>query len=316
MGANAYTSKIRFTNGASNTGYYTNFGYNSDGNKAYLQIADGATAATIMTWNYNGNVGIGTSSPTGILELSKVNSGGVGPILFLRNNAATATGNATQISFAGNSGGDATTPTAKIVATEASNAASTMTFFTYDGTTVAERMRITSGGSVLMGATSTFGSCFVGIAADLSPYNGVVIKNTNASLYGSYMAFYNASNVTAGYISQATSTTVLYVTSSDYRLKNNIKPIKNAIDRVLKIKPVTYNWKDTNDEVGEGFIAHELQEIVPLAVSGEKDAINEDGTIKAQGIDYAKLTPILVAAIQEQQIQIQNLQEQINILAK
>jgi hypothetical protein len=69
MGANAYTSKIRFSYGSSATSYYTNFGYNSDGNKAYLQIADGGAAATIMTWNYNGNVGIGNITPQAILHL-------------------------------------------------------------------------------------------------------------------------------------------------------------------------------------------------------------------------------------------------------
>ena len=76
MGANAYTSKIRFTNGVSNTGYYTNFGYNSNGNKAYLQIADGGAASNIMTWNYDGKVGIGTSSPNA--KLNVVNDDGVG----------------------------------------------------------------------------------------------------------------------------------------------------------------------------------------------------------------------------------------------
>ena len=77
MGANAYTSKIRFTNGVSNTSYYTNFGYNSDGNKIYLQIADGASASNIMTWNYNGNVGIGTTSATGKLMLYQPTAGNV-----------------------------------------------------------------------------------------------------------------------------------------------------------------------------------------------------------------------------------------------
>jgi len=166
-------------------------------------------------------------------------------------------------------------------------------------TTPTEVMRISKTGQLFINTTSQISSSYVGISSDNSVYNGLVIKNTNASLLGNYILFSNSSNTTAGYISQATSTTVLYVTSSDYRLKENVKPIQNAIDRILKINAVTYNWKDTDNEIGEGFIAHELQDIVPLAVSGQKDAINEDGSIKVQGIDYGKLTPLLVKAIQE-----------------
>jgi hypothetical protein len=169
--------------------------------------------------------------------------------------------------------------------------------FLVGGTTT--KMVLNSSGQLFLNTTSQISSGFISIAVDINTYNGQVIKNTNSGNSGTYMLFANSANVTAGYIQQTGATTVLYVATSDYRYKENIKPIQNAIDRILKIKPVTYNWKNTNNEVGEGFIAHELQEIVPLAVSGKKDDINEDGTIKAQGIDYAKLTPLLVKAIQE-----------------
>ena len=166
-------------------------------------------------------------------------------------------------------------------------------------------------GTVLIGAITNFSSCFVGIAADLSPYNGLVIKNTNSSNSGTFALFSNSAGATAGYIQHTGSTTISYVSSSDYRLKENVNPIQNAIDRVSKINAVTYTWKNTDNEQGEGFIAHELQDIVPLAVSGEKDAINEDGSIKVQGIDYGKLTPLLVKAIQEQQALITSLQDRL-----
>ena len=97
----------------------------------------------------NGNVGIGTTSPTGLLELSKASSGGLGPILFLRNNTATANNNAVQISMAANSGGDATSPTCKIVLTETSTAAASLSFYLYDGvSTLHERFKIGSDGIV------------------------------------------------------------------------------------------------------------------------------------------------------------------------
>jgi hypothetical protein len=92
--------------------------------------------------------------------------------------------------------------------------------------------------------------------------------------------------------------TTSYNTSSDYRLKENIAPMVGALDRVALLKPVTYSWK-LDGANGEGFIAHELAEIFPHAVFGNKDAVNEDGSIKSQGIDTSFLVATLVAAIQE-----------------
>jgi hypothetical protein len=100
-----------------------------------------------------------------------------------------------------------------------------------------------------------------------------------------------------GSISVSGSTTS-YNTSSDYRLKENVQPMVGALDRVALLKPVTYSWK-LDGANGEGFIAHELAEICPHAVFGEKDAVNEDGSIKSQGIDTSFLVATLVAAIQE-----------------
>jgi hypothetical protein len=71
-----------------------------------------------------------------------------------------------------------------------------------------------------------------------------------------------------------------------------------ALAKVAQLKPVTYTWKSTG-EADEGFIAHELQEVCPSAVSGEKDAVDSEGNIKAQGIDTSFLVATLTAAIQE-----------------
>jgi hypothetical protein len=97
-----------------------------------------------------------------------------------------------------------------------------------------------------------------------------------------------------------TSTTTAYNTSSDYRLKNTIAPMTGALAKVALLKPCTYKWKVDGSD-GEGFIAHELQAVCPDAVTGEKDAVNEDGSIKPQGIDTSFLVATLTAAIQEQQ---------------
>jgi hypothetical protein len=111
-----------------------------------------------------------------------------------------------------------------------------------------------------------------------------------------YVLFYrNGSQV--GAITNTLSATA-YVTSSDYRLKENIAPMTGALATVAQLKPVTYKWKATGEN-GQGFIAHELQALVPDCVSGEKDAVNKDGSIKAQGIDTSFLVATLTAAIQE-----------------
>jgi Chaperone of endosialidase len=168
----------------------------------------------------------------------------------------------------------------------------------------------TGGGSFPIYLNPLGGNVSIGIGSDLSYKLGIYSSNLNTigtclmqngtnNGGGYFIEFKSYAGSTAGYISQLTATTILYSTSSDYRLKENILPIQNAIDRILKIKPVTYKWKNTENEYGEGFIAHELQEFVPLAVAGNKDDVNKDGTIKTQGIDYGKLTPLLVKAIQE-----------------
>ena len=88
-----------------------------------------------------------------------------------------------------------------------------------------------------------------------------------------------------------------------------IAPMQNALNTVAKLKPVTYDWIDGGSS--QGFIAHELQEIVPEAVVGEKDAVNEDGSIKAQGIDTSFLVATLTAAIKELNAKVTVLEAQL-----
>jgi hypothetical protein len=120
--------------------------------------------------------------------------------------------------------------------------------------------------------------------------------NTTTAISGT-IALFRSNGVTVGTITQD-GTNTAYVTSSDYRLKESVAPLNGGLARVNALKPSIYNWK-SNGSSGEGFLAHELAEVVPAAVVGSKDAVNEDGTINPQGIDLSKIVPILVAAIQE-----------------
>ncbi len=99
-----------------------------------------------------------------------------------------------------------------------------------------------------------------------------------------------------------------YVTSSDYRLKENIVPISDSISRLNQLKPSRFNFIEEPGKVVDGFIAHEVQDIVPEAIVGEKDEVDKDGGIIPQGIDQAKLVPLLVAAIQELEARVKELE--------
>ena len=159
----------------------------------------------------------------------------------------------------------------------------------------AEAMRIDSSGQVLVGTTSAIiGSRTLQVKA---PSGGSASAFQVANNGNAGCEFFNASGSKVGDIAVNVSTTA-YNTSSDYRLKEAIAPMTGALAKVAALKPVTYKWKlDGSD--GQGFIAHELDEVVPGCVTGEKDAVDEDGNPKYQGIDVSFLVATLTAAIQE-----------------
>jgi hypothetical protein len=136
----------------------------------------------------------------------------------------------------------------------------------------------------------------------------VVNRNTND---GAIVAF-RRSGSTVGSIDVTTLLTT-YNTTSDYRLKENIVPMTGALAKVAQLKPVTYKWK-LNGSDGQGFIAHELQAVVPDCVTGAKDAIDKDGDPVYQGIDTSQLVATLVSAIQEQQALIESLTTRLTAL--
>ena len=184
-------------------------------------------------------------------------------------------------------------------------AAMNMRFWTNNTGTdaAAERMRISSSGSVGIGVTPDT-NYFLTVQST-SDDNKNAIKVNQASTATRYQITFNNPNGMVGSISTNGSATS-YTTSSDYRLKENITPMTGALAKVALLKPVTYTWK-VDDSDGEGFIAHELAEVKPDCVSGNKDAVetytDEDGNEATrpvyQGIDTSFLVATLTAAIQE-----------------
>jgi len=167
----------------------------------------------------------------------------------------------------------------------------TMQFYTAD----TERARIDSSGNLLVGTSSGYSGERMIVAYNGSTQRGIVVKDT-ASQNSNPMAFLYGSTL-VGYIG-ITSSSTSYNTSSDYRLKNTIAPMTGALAKVALLKPCTYKWNADGSD-GEGFIAHELAEVCPHAVTGEKDAVDADGNPQYQGIDTSFLVATLTAAIQE-----------------
>jgi hypothetical protein len=140
----------------------------------------------------------------------------------------------------------------------------------------------------------------------------LVRSYTTGTANTSHYAFRNG-NGDVGFINTNGSTTN-FQTSSDYRLKTNVVEIEDAIDRVMSLKPCRFNFKADLTQTLDGFIAHELQEVIPEAVSGEKDELTASGDIKAQGVDYSKLTPLLAAAIKALVVRVTELESRLDLI--
>jgi len=159
------------------------------------------------------------------------------------------------------------------------------------------------------GLTNTSGTTLAGSSIQVEG-TGYVFYGNRTTTDGLFMGI-RRNNVDVGSITVTTSATA-FNTSSDYRLKTDFKDY-NGLSLINAIKTYNYAWSIDNTRA-YGVKAHELQELLPYMVFGEKDAINEDTTIKPQAVDYSKLVPILTKAIQELSAKIDLQQEEIEIL--
>lgn len=164
--------------------------------------------------------------------------------------------------------------------------------------TFTQAMTLDASGNLLVGTTTTSGNAGGLKLSNVSGNRGEITFSNNSGS-ADYVARFNygSTPTLVGNITVSSGGTS-FVTTSDYRLKQDVQPLVGGLARINALKPSTYKWK-ADDSNGEGFIAHELADVVPLAVTGEKDAVNEDGSIKPQGVDLSKVVPVLVAAIQE-----------------
>jgi len=306
-------------------------------------LNDGGTSYTAGTINAStlainadsgGNVGIGTASPS---SYSKLNVAGLVKINSSRDtyvDASEDAGAAGKIFVSAAGSGDFGQEAGHLVM-QARTHTSVYRDIIFAGgiNNASPLMSIMGEGHVLINTRTLQG---VGGLSFQVGGNHVAIENNTTSSAGNgteYQVFRrNSSQI--GSITMNGTTGVQYNTSSDYRLKENVVTEWDATTRLKQLKPARFNFITEPDRTVDGFLAHEVQDIVPEAISGVKDemqeeeyevtpaVLDEDGNVvteavmgtrevpKYQGIDQAKLVPLLVKTIQELEARITTLENQ------
>ena len=210
---------------------------------------------------------------------------------------------------------------------EGSTANTKMTFHVENASGVNERMSISSDG-VLKVNNRMFVDGEIDSIAKINAVfggdneNGMQFSDKDGATNGKYIGFSRDGTSTSsqgtqmGFIARnGSSDAINYSTSSDYRLKDGIVDKTDGIEKLKQLQPRKFYWKsDSNKTLVDGFLAHEVSSIVPEAIIGEKDAVDENDNIIAQGIDQGKLTPLLTAALQEAITKIEILEAKVKAL--
>ena len=238
--------------------------------------------ATAITIDSSEQVGIGTTSPAFKLE---VNAGSAGDIARFTDGVNANT----------------VIKTSGSITTFGPDTSNSLAFQTNN----TEQMRIDTSGNVIFQGTAAYelNALTVQVDGSLSPQ---LIFKTDYGATKGHQYFLN-NTTTVGSITSNTSSTA-FNTSSDYRLKENVSYDFDATSRLKQLKPARFNFIADADTTVDGFLAHEVQSVVPEAITGTKDAVKEDGTPDYQGIDQSKLVPLLVKTIQELEARITQLE--------
>ena len=186
---------------------------------------------------------------------------------------------------------------------------------------------IDSSGSLLVGTTSASmtgfddarfrshanGKTGIIVSEVFTDGEGIIIQGSSNTGNRNAIVFLNGGLGTVGSVVFSSSSTS-YNTSSDHRLKENVADMTGAIDRVKALAPKRFNFIVDADTTVDGFLAHEAQTVVPEAVHGTHNEVDDDGNAVMQGIDQSKLVPLLTGALQEAIAKIETLETKVAAL--
>jgi hypothetical protein len=266
-----------------------------------------------MRIDSSGNVGIGTSSPSSPLHIKTTGSSGTETEVLRLETTGTNDGSGITIDMR------TSHINTQIAMVDGSGSYDgNIVFRTAGGSLLAtptERMRIDSSGGVNL-CKGNFNN-----NVTASNHGWEIFQNSTAPFiqhgsagtgFATKINFFNG-NGDVGKISTNGSATT-YATSSDYRLKENVVDIPNATERLKQLSPKRFNFIADADTTVDGFLAHEVQSVVPEAVTGTHNEVDSDGNPVYQGIDQSKLVPLLVASLKEALTEIDNLKARVDTL--
>lgn len=270
------------------------------------QGIDDNADATAITIDSSENVGIGTTSPSGKLNLAT----GAGTPCELRltsNNTGSGAGDRGRIVVysARNDGTAYEAGKIEIDRSSGTQDKGHILFYTNGGSGVTERARIADGGAVNLGTNGSYSGFIVN-----STIGGAdTYRATTAGGIHHFSSDVGGTSTLKSYINENGS----LISASDYRLKENVVDLPSSLETIKTLRPVNFNFINET-KLQSGFIAHELKEQISHIVDGDKDQVKEDGSMFIQMVDYSSLIPHLTKALQEATAKIEALEARVTEL--
>ncbi len=304
---------LNLDGGSSNHGGEINLFGGSNGGRILFRTGQGSgQQSEKMRLDENGKLGLGNASPSWQYDQEIANSGGDSKQKVAR--WVQGAQNGLELNMYGG--------TVDLVQLAVTNAEQNLSLVSENSSSLSasttKGIYIQSGGDVFIGATANSvvgsGARFQVRYSKTYEFGQLIRPDDNDTGGGQPMIFQNAAGASIGSIG-GNASNASFNTSSDYRLKENVISLSDGITRVKQLSPKRFNWiVDETNTLQDGFLAHEVQTVVPESVTGTKDETNDDGSVKPQQLDHSKLVPVLTAAIQELIAEVETLKTEVAAL--